>query len=534
MNNISKDYEPGIMAFNGSTGEIVYDIILEFEVRHGKRWNDFKEENHDSMRITGLSEYSDINSDGIKELFVSTQRDLFILDGATGKNLHNWTSRPWEHGIDNDNMHAFEPAEHIHDMANMILGDINNDGIDDIVCLGNEKINVGLSKKYGKSIIFKNSSIYSFQKEHIDNRRVKVLDDRDGDGIKEIYFQRHRENSPPANTIFSVGKKKILLEISEHDLALKFLDNDYNGDGILDIVQFQRWSEQGTKLKMISGADNSIIWEYFGIKDGGGMEEFGLGFSIPVSEIGDVNGDGLPELAIVRNLVYDQGAELDIIDVKNPDEPYKQITIQKMIDENNNDWWRPGIFAEKVYSDDNEYIIAASVILGGDDDTRKPVLYFIDILNETVTARFEIPSAGMESLGENRVMIDSAYGGAILLDTTNSLKIVNLKDGEKINSPFKLKWEKRKGYSISVIKLNKVFVKRSINDEEEIELPAGKHVISVENEDIWGKKEIVSLSVVVEKENQELIRVVIYLIIALALLIIPKILKLIKKFVYKR
>lgn len=186
--------------------------------------------------------FGDINKDGKQEILV----DQNIIDGAslTVKSSYN-------------------PS--VEDSGNMlVVGDLNNDGIDDIVCVGEAQMRVYHSNISGFDINYKKTdTVKKYDKELQNQVYAKVVGDLDNDGIEEIVVNAKNNNGYQNYQVVNAKDLSVrfhLLEEGVYDYGESFslLHIDVNHDGIQDILYVSPFS----KNYVISGKDGSTLLEY--------------------------------------------------------------------------------------------------------------------------------------------------------------------------------------------------------------------------------------------------------------------------------
>ncbi len=219
-----------------------------------------------------------------------------------------------------------------------VPGDLNGDGIDDLVVFTNREIVVGLSTMRAGGLGFERGPVIESE-QGMNPREGRLVDDLDGDGARDIFYPRYQEGKRPTGIFVSTATGKELLRVEElegNDVVLGLASADLDGDGNADTLLYRRWSEVGPQLQVVSGRGRSVIWERTYQEAGGqapGPEGGGgRGYQegpLPAAPISDITGDGVADLAVVQNLVWQAGARVVLYDVAR-DEVVKEIVLEEI------------------------------------------------------------------------------------------------------------------------------------------------------------------------------------------------------------
>ncbi|MGH8575567.1 MAG: FG-GAP-like repeat-containing protein [Gammaproteobacteria bacterium] len=190
----------------------------------------------------------DVNGDGRADLLVGApsqtvggradQGQAYVLSGADGRLLLTLNN-------------PIAQAETAFGAAVAGAGDVNGDGLPDLL-VGAPEQNVGGSFNRGQAFVFSGA----------DGRVLLTLD----------LLESFRRNSGFGSAVAAAG--------------------DVNGDGAPDLLVGQTFEVDGGVL-VFSGADGSVLRT---LDRPPGVE--GVSFGEAVAGIGDVNGDGVPDLAV--------------------------------------------------------------------------------------------------------------------------------------------------------------------------------------------------------------------------------------------
>lgn len=509
--------KPEILVVSGKDGSELSKITLKVPSKiYGQ---EYQGDNMQFNSITSMEKYSDANGDGVDDIFVSTMKNTFILDGKNSKTIQFWTKEPWTYNLSQDSKYVFGAGLDMGDSTVLIPGDINGDKISDIAVLGHERINIGLSKKSNGMINYYSKTIYKIESGGLDYQEAKAVDDIDGDGIKEILVKKWEDNTPPVYQLISSVNGDILVSISDNDVELDLLKEDFNGDAIDDIILFQRWSDNGPKVQVVSGKDGAVLWEYSGYKDTGRLGDF-LGDKrfMPVCPIQDITGDGIKEIALVRNLIVDSGLEVEIFNVAAGDsEAIDVVSIQDINERIVNDWWNPGIHIQEIKDEKGDSILAVTGILGGPEN--KATLFFVNTRTGETISSFDLATGELSSIGNQKVIVSTVNGDVRILDTSHSLKIESDFNNKILQSPIELSWTESIDQAVTRIYVDGLVVAQTVESKATVDMPKGKHEIRLQKIDQWGKQLIATTYVEVEKKSDNVLKLMIATLVFLIVVV---------------
>lgn len=263
--------------------------------------------------------FIDMNNDGKLELLV----DDSILDGAgfTFKSVYN---------------KSFEGAQTIIE-----VGDLNNDGIGDLVNVGETEMRLYYSSKNGYEVTYQKTNIAkSYDKNLQNNIYVKDIGDLDRDGINEFVINGYNDRKCQYYQVINgkdLSVRFALLENGVYDSgeSFKFDGIDYNRDGIRDIIYCTPYQY----YQILSGKDGKMIYGY-SLDQNYEDNEMEPSSTYPIDnlvelniysdnkgivEINDINDDGINEWAWLKySYDYDngrdEGTSLKVLDGSNFEE----------------------------------------------------------------------------------------------------------------------------------------------------------------------------------------------------------------------
>jgi outer membrane protein assembly factor BamB len=264
--------EQGVLAFNGKTGELLWQQDA-------------------TDQVYGSATFCDINGDGVKDVFIGGRSPHFrALNGKTGKVI-------WEYSYDQYKNDPIMQYARFNFNNSVLIPDQNNDGLPDVLTVngGNPKAAPNSEKdRYPAVLIL------------FDSKKGSIISaDTMPDG-KESYMAPICFAQPGGKEsiiIFGTGGETIdghLYMARLSDLLEKKLCNakiiaseeghgfiappvlaDISGDGYFDVIAISH----GSKIIAIDGKDQKVLWQRT-IKNTESSNSFAVGY---------FTGDGVPD-----------------------------------------------------------------------------------------------------------------------------------------------------------------------------------------------------------------------------------------------
>ncbi|MFQ5861173.1 MAG: hypothetical protein ACE5IG_06460, partial [Dehalococcoidia bacterium] len=465
--------------------------------------------------INSLDVVRDANEEEGVALVVGGTRDVFIVS-PTGELLWTRTSEPWTYqdpftGEEDPEMLFGLELEDSWSALYLVPGDLNGDGIDDLVVFTNREIVVGLSTVGEGGLGFERGLVIEFE-QGVNPRDGRLVDDLDGDGVRDIFYPRHQEGKRPTGVFVSTATGRELLRVEElegNEVALGLASADLDGDGNADTLLYRRWSERGPRLQVISGRGRSVIWETTyqeGGKptprpEGGGGGGYAEG-PLPAAPISDITGDGVADLALVQNLVWQAGAQVVLYDVAR-DEVVKEIVLEEIDSANPREQrWQPGLLVREVgdVTGDGLKELAVVTALGDTEQTKEYRLMVVDVIQGQVVADFRVTGSELFDLGgASEFGVLGLTGEVYLVDVANDLQITSPAEGSLQTSPLTVQWSGVATGTFDQVFIDNVEVARTNENEFTVSVAQGEHQVAIRSLDEYGRGVYRTANFTVEK-----------------------------------
>lgn len=449
-------------------------------------------------------------------LIAANRQDVFIID-IEGELL--WT-RTFNSGnyqtpfgdVDSEAMAFPTTVEQFGDLSPLrVAGDLNADGIDDLLMVGREGTRPMLSVLDGGSLEFEPGPLKALPELPPDRSQAMTTDDTNGDGFDDIFFIEWRENQPGRAVLVSGVSGDALLELDPFEPNSRTLEStgDLDGDGTPDILSYEMWAEghEGPRLRVLAGDTGDVIWEYSGFKESFLFNETRSGFQVmPAAAISDVSGDGIDDLAITRHTTFQSGAQLVVVDVAR-DEVIAEVVLEEIDERRKQEArWHPGLAVTEAgdLNGDGSPEVALVTATGREAERKQYGVFVVDVARKRAIADFRVSGSKFIKLDaarggtEGGLALTGSSGEIYLLDVANRLHISAPATG---GSPLEVSWSGVAPGSFNQVIVGGLEMARTNLDSASVPLTAGDHQVTVRSLDEYGRGVYTTLPVNINKSS---------------------------------
>ena len=488
----------------------------------------YADSNAVNRRIASLDSISDLNGDGISDIFVGGQGGkVYLLDGADGSQLWNMTGEdiswlPWYPQVFSVEDDA-QPGLLITDHSSKIY-------------FTNISANGTLSANYSWRYP---GNLSSPDNDVVLSGSFRQIEDLDGDGRSDVmYFsvvsgddkneeqhECHVLSGLDGNAMgpgFSVGSGNHPMDnfASGKNSGNGPFIQDLNGNGFKDALLFKKTGGKRAppQIMAVDGLTHQEIWvntEIFAYAFSGGN---------PLRIIDDSNGDGTPDIAVGTGRWDALGADIHILDGKNG-EQINVIQYEEQIEFTDWNMAQP-VFGISVISDVSgdgiqDMMVQRTAEIDGEVVN---VLELVDIITGSLVRQVPLGYAVAKENGDinsdGKADILVSQGNSLYcLDGSYSLSIVSPENDATMNDEFALKWD-LKGVECEVF-VDGISYGSYNNGKASLTLSGGEHEIVVETTDEFGGVLSDSITVTIPESNAPLvINIIAGVILATAIVVI--------------
>lgn len=423
--------------------------------------------------------FTDMNNDGKSEIIV----DENILDGAslTFRSVYN---------------KSFEGATTIID-----VGDVNNDGISDLVNIGESEMRLYYSLKNGYDITYQKTNIAkSYDKKLQNNIHVKVLGDLDHDGIKDFVINAYNDKGCQCFQVikgkdlsvrYSLLKDGVVYENEEDSFSVTGID--YDNDGVDDLV-YGIYDEMRTVL---SGATGEKLFEYL-ITDYHNDWDNSMGDPVPlenivsfnliengnsVVKINDLNDDGIQELAYL------------VRDYDNSD--YGTKNILKILNGSNYEELKSKILGKGNYDSSQITTVIGQSKLIYNDGTLSQIY---DYRNDSLVAGLKMVVTSARTLNNQLLQLEDNVGQLYSFTDQRDFELVDFNEKDVNDGNLKISYKTEKNGLMYVYDQGNLIEKTTAKNFN-VKLLAGEHDLIFSYNDGQGKVTHYATVITVEKST---------------------------------
>jgi hypothetical protein len=212
----------------------------------------------------------------------------------------------------------------------------------------------------------------------------------------------------------------------------------------------------------------------------------------------------MPEVALVRHLTWQAGGSVDVYDITHDKLISQVITEASNPNSTQEKRWHPGLLASQVGDLNGDGIseIAFVTAYGDSFDGKELRLSVADLASSSVIADFSVTGTNLVSLdGAGKFGLAGLSGDLFMLDVNSELKL-DLPSGESsVSSPLTLEWDGAAPGSFNQVYVDGIEVARTNGEAVELNLRSGEHTVAVRSLDPSGRGVIVTSQVSVSKSQ---------------------------------
>ncbi|MBN2330625.1 MAG: PQQ-binding-like beta-propeller repeat protein [Candidatus Aenigmarchaeota archaeon] len=483
-------------------------------------------------RIESLDVINDYSGDGVPDFIIGCWNDVFIMDSISGKIIWNRTMNT--NNYENPFTHE-QPAELFQNWTGndrsrfLSVGDANDDGMDDLIVVDYDRISFLHSNMTRAGLDYSMAAQYVAERG-IDKEKVSVIDDLNGNGVKDIVFEAYVEDAPSMYTFADGRNGFIIMEAERGGTSAALGIDDFDGNGFKDTIIFQSWSDSGEpKLEIVDGRTRDTVWSYSGIDETWMLRDiYGYTNIMPAAPAGDFDGDGITDIAVGRSQAWSPGAEVLIYSSRG-NELLAKVTVEDIDETRGDTRWIPAINAELIADMNGDGRRELGVIMAvGEEYEKRIKMFVVDIANLEVISDFTSIGSEIINLGGTTVGMVGSSGNIFFLDTSKDMSITSPASGSVTGSPISVEWETGAG-AMSMLMVDDKRTLITDGDEAEFEILSGEHKITIYAFDRFGKGLYDSVTVTVEKGSASFALVAGIVLVLLAFLFMPKLLGMISR-----
>jgi outer membrane protein assembly factor BamB len=494
------------------------------------RLEEQEEERRIRKIITSLDTVSDVGGDGLPDFVVGSRNDILIIDSVTGKTLWNRTYRHWlyEDPFGNNPMAGivWNWSEH-EEYRYFSLGDTSGDGYDELLQVSWDGLRILRSTGTGlKTLDYGPLMGISPEGGNIDRERVKVIQDINGDGFRDIIFEMHREDSPSVYRIVRGNDGTEIMDLEREGTSVSLSVSDLNSDGFSESMVFYAHGQSGPRFEVMSGRSRDVMWSYQEYEETWMLREmFGISDIMPACTIEDLDGDGSEELVLGRSLPWDTGADLLVYNVKE-DVLLSKVSIESQdpmsgFEEKR---WQPAIVTARLSDLTGDGVSEIATVMAlGEGDRKQLKLVIVDMVEGEIISDFTARGTEIEGLGDEIVTYGTG-GELYLLKPGRDVSITSPLDGDTVTSPMGIAWESGDGESVKIVMVDNRKIMKTSGEGAEFDIREGARKVTLYSFDRHGKGVYDTIDVVVEKGSASAPTLTALVILLLAVLFLPRLL----------
>lgn len=478
INSINEIVASHILIINANDGNIICDkkILIDKGIDGKNKYLIGNEINY----------FSDLNNDGKKELLI----DDSIIDG------NSFTFKSQYEQLVEDNGTVID------------VGDLNNDGINDLVSVGETEMRVYYSNKNSYEISYQKSNLVKkYDKNLLNNQQVKVIGDLDHQGINLFVINARNNNGCQYYQVINPKDLSVRFNLMEDGVfdwgeSFSLTEIDYNHDGVDDLF----FNAPENKQKILSGKDGTLIADIkredqeYGQESSPAVLENIIPINIEnngqtVYQLEDINGDSVRELGYIYfdYSQNDNNVKLRILDGKS----LKELKICDLDNLKFSDFIIVPVQGQN------------KIIIKGNENNQ-----IYDYENNELVAGCNVDAVKARKLNNNQILIENSSKQLYAFNDQCDFKLVDFKQ-EKFNSGnITIKYQSEKSGMMSVYDQGSL-IATSTEEKIDLKLLEGKHRLVFSYDDGQGKVTHITKQIEVNKSS-----VIKYLVILLTLIIV--------------
>lgn len=461
-----------IYVINALTGQILNEkpIKIGETIKENKKVNVYLVAT--SIQLTG-----DLNKDGYREILV----DEAILDGKTYSLKSVFMPSVTDTGL------------------NLNVGDVNLDGVDDLVAVNEQEAVLYHSKINGYEISYtKTNQKIEYAKELLNHQYAKVLPDMDNDGINDIVLNAKNESGYQVYQVIDTktfAVKYTLLKdgFSHGKFSFAVNNEDLNNDGTKELIFQSTYGWQ----QVIDGKTGEVLFEKHTTPIYGEYYRPEPTKDMPINEfILDENVNEVVKInynnqeAVIwyqsdySNKDYRENTYLCIYNLETK-EMIKKIKLT--LDKSNNSLLED--YNVILVENSNNCIYKAN---------GQSVLF--DFENNAVLAKYNLDIKQAKQITDQYIKTVSSQNNLYLLDQNVDFTLTNVVNQQILSGVYTFKWDSNSNGVMEIL-IDGNHVVTSANNEATVKLLKGKHTITFAYDDGFGKKVNENIEVTVKKSN---------------------------------
>ena len=424
------------------------------------------------------------------------------------------------------------------------VGDINNDGATDYIVISDTETRIyqsviGYSWGYVELNYVKTNTAFANDKTLEPMYTSGLIGDINADGVEELVMLGRNEGGLQIFKVYNGATLEFMYDLCSYGLnddgeSFAVLDTDFNGDGYFEIYGRDNWRYgiydglTGTLLFDTSGDDyygggGVIVFDTVfapampdssdGLYDSGYHPDYNVAFykldEKPVFVVlKDSNGDGNPEIASLTTHWDDETGEM-IANLKvTAGGTFEEISSIRINNEN-------ALGTLTNIDNSSKYVAIAA-------DQK---LSIVDTELQKLLATFDIKINSAMQLDEDSVAVSAADGNLYKLDLEKSFELLTEIPETTDDYTFKIAWKSLQPLSVMTITDNNTVIYRGSAEEYDIKLVSGKHDLVFSMNDGQGKSYSESYTTEVSPQSANFIWVAVVFAVVLILALLFGILR---------